>query len=205
MMAASTKASTRVAARSLRIIQPADVLAASLGPSSIVEIRKPRQQLARHMVRSSKGICPLRYYGRPIPAYILISLDRSLFYSGFYRIGAALTPMGARPRLSPRPLRPRRSGPPFLQGIVTLLFRLAVIASARCVPASAVLVAGRRVVYTCNERSRIGILVMIITDVQRNAKFASLTDEHLWGGTNCFCQCLETDTTDRLLQNQRIV
>ena len=134
MMAASTN-------------QPADVLAASLGPSSIVEIRKPRQQLARHMVRSSKGICPLRYYGRPIPAYILISLDRSLFYLGFYRIGAALTPMGARPRLSPPS---PKVGATIPARNCDFIIRLAVIASARCVPASAVLVAGRRVVYPCN-------------------------------------------------------
>ena len=60
---------------------------------------------------------------RRIRAYSLISLYRGLFYSGVYRIGAALIPMGARPRLSPRPFRPRRSGPPFLQGIVTFACR----------------------------------------------------------------------------------
>ena len=49
--------------------------------------------------------------GELIPAYNLVNLDRGLFYSGSCKIGAALNPMGARPRLSPRPNRPRRSGP----------------------------------------------------------------------------------------------
>jgi hypothetical protein len=104
---------------------------------------------------------------RRIRAYSLISLYRGLFYSGFYRIGAALIPMGARPRLSPRPLRPRRSGPPFLQAIVTFACRECgyqqnpnrLISNrespheftfGRRVSASAVPVAGRPAVYPCN-------------------------------------------------------
>jgi len=54
---------------------------------------------------------PVEKCGELIPAYNLVNLDRGLFYSGSCKIGAALNPMGARPRLSPRPNRPRRSGP----------------------------------------------------------------------------------------------
>ena len=55
------------------------------------------------------------------------------------------------------------------------------------------------------ERSRVGSVVMIITDGQRNAKFASPTYEHLSAGTQHCCQCLDADASGRLLQDQRIV
>ena len=37
------------------------------------------------------------------------------------------------------------------------------------------------------ERSRVGSVVMIITDGQRNAKFASPTGKHLWAGIQHCC------------------
>jgi hypothetical protein len=40
---------------------------------------------------------------------------------------------------------------------------------------------------------------MIITYVQRNAKLASPTDEHLSAGTQHRCQCIDADASDRLL------
>jgi hypothetical protein len=48
--------------------------------------------------------------GQFIPAYNLISQDRGLSRSGFYRIGAALIPKRARPRLSLRPQNPEGRG-----------------------------------------------------------------------------------------------
>jgi hypothetical protein len=104
---------------------------------------RPWDVLARESTRCGIG-------GRRIPAYSLVSQCPGLFCSGFYRIGAAPPPPEEHgPDFSPRPQVPE-SGPPFLQGIVTLLFRLAVIASARRVSASAVPVVGQRVVYPCN-------------------------------------------------------
>ena len=53
------------------------------------------------------------------------------------------------------------------------------------------------------ERSRIGSLAMIITE--RNAEFVSPTYKRILAGTNHFCQRLEADAGDRLLQDQRII
>jgi len=153
---------------------------------------RPWDVLARESTRCGIG-------GRRIPAYSLVSQCPGLFCSGFYRIGAAPPPPEEHgPDFSPRPQVPE-SGPPFLQGIVTLLFRLAVIVSARRVSASAVPVVGQRVVYPATERSRVGSLVMTITGVQRNAKFASPTCDHLSAGMQHRCQCLDADASDRLL------
>ena len=99
--------------------------------------------LAREIARCGIG-------RRHIRAYSLASLNRGLFCAGFYRVEAAPSPRKSAAPISLRPHGPRRSGPPFLQGIVTLLVRLAVIAPARHVSASAVPAAGRRVVYPCN-------------------------------------------------------
>jgi hypothetical protein len=46
---------------------------------------------------------------------------------------------------------------------------------------------------------------MIITGVQRNAKFASPTCDHLSAGMQHRCQCLDADASDRLLSDHRIV
>ena len=55
------------------------------------------------------------------------------------------------------------------------------------------------------ERSRVRGLVMIITDVQRNAELASPSYDHLSASMQHCCQCVEADASDRLLRDQRIV